>query len=652
VIALIDACSAAQRSPRSPGDRDAPAPLVPFVYVSGYGQDIHIFRLDVEAARLTPVGSVAAGTDPSFLAWDPGARFLFASNETDPGRVRSFAIDQVSGALTPINDVPAGGSITAHLSTDGSGRWLLVANYGEKKTGTISSFPIAPDGRLGDAVDAHDLGPGTLPHLIRADPTNHFVFVPCKGNASIAQFALDGTTGKLTPNAPARAEAAAGSGPRHLDFHPNGRFVYLIEEQGLQIALYAFDERTGALVERETFPTLPAGASTTGVSTADIHVHPSGRFLYASNRGHDSIAIFRIDPATGHLTAIGHERRTIHRPRNFHLDPSGRVLLVANQDGASVSVFRIDQETGALALAGAPTPAGAHPSFVGVVLLPGRPVAARRSPLDGLGPVELVKTGFAFVEGLHWSPARHAMLVSDAYGETIYEVTPPAIFRPFRANSNGANGLDLDPQGRVVAAEVGADREKRPGAVSRQQADGRWTDAITDYRGIVLGHPNDVVALPDGSVLFSDLALAHRLLRIDPQGRLSQALEGGDAHMNGLALSPDKKIFYASGGGVVQSFDVTGKDSALIRRRTVFVTEPSPDGLCLDTEGNLYVGTKRGVQVFDPDTGRPWGLIPLPGLGPDDRATECGFADADRRTLYISARSRLFRVRTARPGVY
>jgi gluconolactonase len=261
-----------------------------------------------------------------------------------------------------------------------------------------------------------------------------------------------------------------------------------------------------------------------------------------------------------------------------------------------------------------------------------------------------VRTGFAFVEGLRWHPGRAALLVSDAYGEVIHEVGPSKTFVAFRKDSNGANGLDLDPQGRVVAAEVGAMREKQKGAVSRQRDDGTWADAITDYRGIVLAHPNDIVALADGTIFFSDLGLAHRLLRIDPRGALSHPLDTGDARMNGLALSPDERVFYASGGGVVQAYDV--EDGALARRRATFTTLPTPDGMCVDAAGNLYVGTQKGVQVWSPATGKPWGLIALPGLEGGDRATECEFADADGRTLYISAVTKLFRVPMAHPGAH
>ena len=345
---------------------------VPFVYVSGYRPEIAIFRLDTAAGRLMPAGKATdVGQQPSFLAWDPAAKFLFAVNETDPGRVRSFAINQATAALTPINDVPSMGSITAHLSTDKTGRWLLVANYGDTKQGTIASIPIGADGRLGDAVDTREFGLGSMAHYISADPGNRFVFVPLKGGPSVAQLVFDQATGRLKPNVPPQATAAPGAGPRHLDFHPNGRFAYVINELDLTMTAFAYDAKTGLLRELQVLPTLPAAADKVGASGADVHVHRSGRFLYGSNRGHNSIVIFRLGE-DGRLTLVGHESRTINRPRNFTIDPTGTLMLVANQDGASVSIFRIDQTTGTLELVGTPTPVGPNPSFVGVVMLPGK----------------------------------------------------------------------------------------------------------------------------------------------------------------------------------------------------------------------------------------------------------------------------------------
>jgi 6-phosphogluconolactonase len=351
---------------------------VPFVYVGGYRPEIAIFRLDTAKGTLVPAGRAAnVGEAPSFLAFDPAAKFLFAANETDPGRVRSFAINQTTGALTPINDVPAMGSTTAHLSTDRTGRWLLVANYGSDgidpalgplKQGTIASVPIGADGRLSPAIDTREFGLGAMAHQIRSDPGNRFVYVPLKGGPAVAQLVFDPATGRLKPNVPPQAAAAAGAGPRHLDFHPSGRFAYVINELDMTMTAYAYDGKTGLLRELQIVPTLPAAADKVGASGADVHVHRTGRFLYGSNRGHDSIVIYRLGD-DGRMTLVGHETRGIKRPRNFTIDPTGTLMLVANQDAANVTVYRIDQNNGTLQPIGAPTPAGLNPSFVGVVML-------------------------------------------------------------------------------------------------------------------------------------------------------------------------------------------------------------------------------------------------------------------------------------------
>jgi 6-phosphogluconolactonase len=347
----------------------AQEPRVPFVYVSGYRPEIAIFRLDTAGGKLEPAGKATnVGQDPSFLAFDPAMKFLFAVNETDPGRVRSFAINQATGALTPINDVPSAGSITAHLSTDRTGRWLLVANYGDTKQGTIASIPIGADGRLGAAVDTREFGLGSMAHQIRTDPGNRFVYVPLKGGPAVAQLVFDPATGRMKPNVPPQVAAAAGAGPRHMDFHPNGRFAYVINELDLTMTAFSYDAKTGLLRELQVLPTLPPAADKVGASGADVHVHQTGRFLYGSNRGHNSIVIYSLGDA-GRMTLVGHESRGINRPRNFTIDPTGTLMLVANQDAASVTVFRIDQNKGTLDPVGAPTPAGANPSFVGVVML-------------------------------------------------------------------------------------------------------------------------------------------------------------------------------------------------------------------------------------------------------------------------------------------
>lgn len=362
-------------SPTATTAAAADAARVPFVYVSGYRPEILSFRLDPGSGKLTPVGSADGGREPSFLAWDSGARFLFAVNEVDDGRVLAFTIDQATGGLSRLNDESSAGFGPAHLSVDRGGKFVLVANYADSRPGTIGVLPIGPDGRLAPPVDRHDFGVATMPHFITADPSNRFVFVPLKGGPYVAQLRFDAATGRLQPNRPDRVASAPKAGPRHLDFHPNHRFAYVINEQAMTITAYAFDRGNGTLTEIETVSTVPADIPADGrkgFSTADIHVHPAGKLLYGSNRGHNSIVIFRIDDTSGRLILVGHETRDIARPRNFHIDPTGQLLFVANQESGTVTTFRIDAASGRLDPVGPPTPVGAKPSFVGVVMLPGR----------------------------------------------------------------------------------------------------------------------------------------------------------------------------------------------------------------------------------------------------------------------------------------
>ena len=346
------------------------ARAVPYVYVGGYRPTISIFRLDPASGRLTPAGETPAGTAPSFLAWDPAGKNLFAVDEVDAGRVRAFAIDAATGGLRALGDVSSAGVGPAHLSVDRSGRWVLVANYADKKSGTIAVLPIAPNGQLGPAADTRDFGPGTMPHMIVTDPSNQFAFVPCKGGPFVVQLTFDPTSGKLQPNDPDRIASPPRSGPRHMAFHPSKNVVYVINEQAMSVIVYGFDRAKGLLSEQQSIPTLPAGVplGPPGLSTAEIAVHPSGHFVYGSNRGHNSLVIYRVDER-GHLALGAHEQRLINKPRHFQIDPSGTLLLVANQDGDSVTVFRIDEHTGLLAPVGAPVPAGKQPSFVGTLLL-------------------------------------------------------------------------------------------------------------------------------------------------------------------------------------------------------------------------------------------------------------------------------------------
>src|SRR3954470_3891765 len=240
---MLTACASTQSGTPS----GSPTGRVPFVYVAGYRPEITIYRLNTAAGTLTPAGQTAARTAPSFLATDPANKFLYAVDEVDVGKVLGFSINQKTGALTHLNDVSSAGVGPAHLSVDKTGHWVLVSNYADDKPGTIAVLPIGTDGRLGEAADTRDFGPGTMPHEIFTDASNHFVLVPCKGGNFVAQLTFDPNTGKLTPNDPERLPTAPKAGPRHLAFHPNGNFAYLINEVDLTMTAYAYDKDKGRL---------------------------------------------------------------------------------------------------------------------------------------------------------------------------------------------------------------------------------------------------------------------------------------------------------------------------------------------------------------------------------------------------------------------
>jgi 6-phosphogluconolactonase len=358
-----------------------------FVYVGTYteaaqrgkAEGIYVYRMDPSSGALTHVRTVAGGPNPSFLAFDPARRFLFAVNETETfagqaGGASAFALDADAGNPALLNVQPTHGTYPCHLCTDPTGRYLLSANYG---SGSYSVHPIGADGRLGAATDVvqhSGSGPnarrqeGPHAHMVTFDLSGHYALLVDLGIDKTLVYRLDIGTGKLDPHRvvtasgtahQASASSAPGAGPRHVAFYPSNRYAYIINELGCTVDAFAWDAHTGTLAPLQTISTLPAdftGANT----TAEIAVHPSGRFLYGSNRGHDSIAIFAIDPASGMLTALGNEPTGGKEPRSFAIDPTGTFLLAANQNSSTVVTFRIDPSTGALAATGAiaqvPTP--------------------------------------------------------------------------------------------------------------------------------------------------------------------------------------------------------------------------------------------------------------------------------------------------------
>jgi len=342
------------------------------VYVGTYENAIYVFRLNIESGALTAVGGpVSSSPSPSFLAFAPNATFLVAVNEADDvdgfgaGAVSSFRVDGDTGGLSFVNRVSSTGAGPAHVAVDQSGKFVLVANY---NGGNIAVLPVAADGTLSNAVDGADHGDGAQSHQVVLDPSNRFLFVPNKGRSDVSQYLFDADSGQITPNEPAALALAQGAGSRHLAFHPSGAFAYVINELDDTVAALAFDAQAGTLSQLQTLSTLPEGVNGASNTGAEIQVSPSGRFVYGSNRGHDSIVIYAVDAATGRLSLLGHQPTGGDTPRSFQLEPSGRLLLVANQGSNEVVTFRVDSQTGLLTeLLSTTVPS---PTFVGVLYLP------------------------------------------------------------------------------------------------------------------------------------------------------------------------------------------------------------------------------------------------------------------------------------------
>jgi 6-phosphogluconolactonase len=251
------------------------------------------------------------------------------------------------------------------VTVDQTGKFVLVANY---NGGNIAVLPLAADGALSNAVDGADHGAGAQSHQVVLDPSNRFLLVPNKGRSDVSQYRFDPASGEITPNEPAALALAQGAGSRHVAFHPSGAFAYVINELDDTVTALAFDAQRGTLSQLQTLSTLPDGVDGTSNSGAEIQVSGSGRFVYGSNRGHDSIVIYAVDAATGRLSVLGHQPTGGSTPRSFQLEPSGRLLLVANQGSDEVVTFRVDAQTGLLTeLLPTTVPS---PAFVGVIYLP------------------------------------------------------------------------------------------------------------------------------------------------------------------------------------------------------------------------------------------------------------------------------------------
>jgi 6-phosphogluconolactonase len=334
------------------------------VYVGTYttkteSKGINTFRFDAATGKMTPAQVAAESPDPSFVAVHPSGKYLYAVNEAGKSSmVSAFAIDGASKALTLLNQLPALGEDPCYISFDRTGKFALIANY---SSGNIAVFPILSDGKLGKATaavqDSGSLGPnkerqeGPHAHWIEASPDNRFLLVADLGLDEVLIYRFDAATGSVTPNQPAFARLKAGAGPRHAAFDRNGKFVFVASEMDSTITSFSWDAKKGALKETGAVSTLPAGYSGRN-EVAEIAVHPNGKFLYVSNRGNESIAVFAIHPGNVAPTLVAHVPTGGKEPRHFAIDPSGQYLLAENQLSDNIVEFRIDAATGKLTATG------------------------------------------------------------------------------------------------------------------------------------------------------------------------------------------------------------------------------------------------------------------------------------------------------------
>jgi len=316
---------------------------------------IYAFEFDARSGKLTPKGIAAETPDPSWIVIHPSGKFAYAANEAGKqSSITAFAIDPQSAKLTELNQLPALGEDPCHLSIDKTGKFLFVANY---SSGTVAVFPILADGRLGQHTsvlkDAGTPGPNKgrqeAPHAhwIAVSPDNRFVLVSDLGLDDILIFRFDSAKGTLVPNAPPSAKLAAGAGPRHAAFSSDGRFVYVVSELNSTVTVFNFETSKGVLYDPQVVRTLPKDFEGRN-DTAEVVLHPDGKWLFASNRGHDTIAVFSVDPVQGTLQPAGEFPTGGKEPRHFAIDPTGQFLLAENQNSNTIVVFRIDRDKGTL----------------------------------------------------------------------------------------------------------------------------------------------------------------------------------------------------------------------------------------------------------------------------------------------------------------
>jgi 6-phosphogluconolactonase len=334
-----------------------------FVYFGSHGSGPHngfsLARFDTDTGKLTEPVFLEEAVAPAYFIIGPDGKRLYTCN-SDPGSsVSAYAIDPTTAKLTFLNQQPSGGGDPSYVSLDPTGRYLLVANF---LGGSAAVFALRHDGTIGrrtafiqhvgTSLDPHDPNHAHA-HSIRFDPSHRFVLLADMGVDKIFVYHLNSKTGALTPSDPPFASVAPGSGPRHTAFDPRGRYVYAINQTANSIVRFGWNSDRGVMTQFESVSTLPEGFKGNDIA-AEILMHPSGNFLYATNRGNNSVAVFSVQKDTGRLTLIQHISTQGKTPRNAEFDPTGKWLLVSNQDSSNAVVFRIDQSTGQLTQNGDP----------------------------------------------------------------------------------------------------------------------------------------------------------------------------------------------------------------------------------------------------------------------------------------------------------
>ena len=350
-------------------------------YTQGESKGIYAYRFDAGTGESTSLGLAAATTNPSFLVIHPNRRYLYAVNEISnyegqsSGGVSAFVIDPETEKLTLMNEVASRGADPCYVALDNTGKYVLVANY---TGGSVAVFPIREDGGLGKAsAFVQHAGSSVNPrrqegphaHWISVSPDNRFAIVADLGLDQLIVYRFDAHAGILAPDHRPSVKLVPGAGPRHIVFHPNGKFAYAIDELYSTIVGFSYDAAKGNLHELQTISSLPKDFGGYN-NAAEVQVHPTGKFLYASNRGHDSIAVFTIDAATGALAPVEYVPTQGKTPRNFAIDPTGSYLFAANQDSNNIVIFRIDPQTGRLTATGQVLEA---PSPVSITFMAGNP---------------------------------------------------------------------------------------------------------------------------------------------------------------------------------------------------------------------------------------------------------------------------------------